>query len=518
MARRSWPRISLRFLFFLTTTIAIGVTFYLRQSRINAVVDDLIAIGAKVQYHDAMIPGTENWFGGFFADAEAIDLSHTIVENGDLRLIQNLARLQRLYLARTRISDKGIAAISRIESLRRLAIWGNSKVGDGSLNSLLKLKNLEVLDVHETRISPRSMRQLADMPSLKHLIFSADLTSGESTWLSGDDIQRLTRLRSTPVRDFYCREVTDKHLARMKLLDASRLSRMIIRDSTISGTGLQHLRDMKLRNLSIQSTPIEDQDLALIPWNDIDHFDFSNTNLTLLGIAEQLGEQCASLYLSNEMFSFYRKSGYHAPNRFVRFYATDMRVDAEALRKLSKLRSLSFSRHHYPSILRTLVELNPSVDLTIFLPDKLDDEDRFWPAIAQMDQLQGLILTNPPPDMRFTSNHQIRQLILKGKGVETGDQAMREIAKLEKLRFLWMVNERPLRSEVRHLVQLTNLRTLRIEGITDAGLSYVPQLSIGYLDINTSRFMTNKGYRYLEIQPFRVEIDDFNLFRGRGVQ
>ena len=115
--------------------------------------------------------------------------------------------------------------------------------------------------------------------------------------------------------------------------------------------------------------------------------------------------------------------------------------------------------------------------------------------------------------MRFTPKHQIGQLILKGKGVEIDDEAMQEIAKLEQLRFLWLDNEEPIGRQVQHLKNL-NLRTLRINGITDDGLSQVPDLNVGHLDINSTKHFTEKGFEYIKGRRLRVEVGN-RIISGR---
>lgn len=73
-----------------------------------------------------------------------------------------------LDLARTSISDAGIAALSRCRELRRLVL-ANTAVGDAALPHLTALPKLESLNLYGTRVTDAGLAHLAPLASLRRL-------------------------------------------------------------------------------------------------------------------------------------------------------------------------------------------------------------------------------------------------------------------------------------------------------------------------------------------------------------
>jgi len=211
----------------------------------------------------------------------------------------------------------------------------------------MKLKNLEVLDVHDTHISASSLPRLLDLPSLKHLLFTAPFASDEEKWLDEDDIEALTRIKATLVGDCYAYGLSDRGLARLRSFDTSRMSRLILRDCEVSGQGLQQLQGTSLWELGLQRCSIDDEGLKSLPWSDVQRVSISCDRVTLRGIAECIGQECISLDVSTKLFQIYREAGFHPKDLRVLFFPKDAHIDVATLDSLTGLERLSVGRRSY---------------------------------------------------------------------------------------------------------------------------------------------------------------------------
>ncbi len=485
---------------------AVGTAVYVRQTRIHAIVSALSSKGGKVQYHRAIVPGLNQITGNFFADPKSVNLHDVDVTDEDVRALRRLSRVENLYLPGTIVDRVDLETISEMKALRRLALWRNGNITDRCIDSLLKLEHLEVLDIHDTRVSPSEVPRLLELPALKHLIFSTDFYGDASRWLTQEGIDQLVRIRSTPVGHLFCRELTDEGMAKLKLLDTTRLTSLTIRDSKITGAGLQELRGVRTKRLDIQGIPLSDEDVQQIPWDEINHCVLGGTRATLAGLAECLGDRCQAIDLTaGDLITLHSSEHVRASATLARFFPSERTVSLDALQKLKQLKTLTFAQGQYPGLLYVLKQLNPRIKLHAFLPESAGPE--FWTAIRQMDQLTGLTVRAAPPGIQFSEKHQLGTLTITfQEGAPMTDEFFRQISKLEQLRFLWLKRHAPIGAEVRHLSRLNNLRTLRVDGMTDDGLRYARDLHVEYLDINDGRHLTEKGLRHLEGRSFRFEL------------
>ena len=73
-----------------------------------------------------------------------------------------IANLGALELHHTKITDDGLAAISRLSRLRRLRLSG-TKIGDAGIRQLRGLSQLNDLDLVHTRVTDMGLRDVADL-------------------------------------------------------------------------------------------------------------------------------------------------------------------------------------------------------------------------------------------------------------------------------------------------------------------------------------------------------------------
>ncbi|MDE0819516.1 MAG: hypothetical protein OSA95_00235 [Opitutales bacterium] len=96
------------------------------------------------------------------------DMASEINDEG-LRAIARIgAQVVWLNLAKTRISDKGLAVLSKFPELRRLHL-DRTQITDVGLAEVAKLTKLEYLNLYSTKITDAGLRQLAAIPTIQKI-------------------------------------------------------------------------------------------------------------------------------------------------------------------------------------------------------------------------------------------------------------------------------------------------------------------------------------------------------------
>lgn len=106
---------------------------------------------------------------------------------GQLVADGGLRQVERLSLARTRITDVALADCSRLERLKVLFLTGAGVTGAG-LTSFRSHTALETLDLSDTRVGDAAVEPLAEIKPLKQVILV-------NTPMSQGAIERLKALR-----------------------------------------------------------------------------------------------------------------------------------------------------------------------------------------------------------------------------------------------------------------------------------------------------------------------------------
>ena len=81
-------------------------------------------------------------------DCITVDAKHARLQDDDLAQLRKMPRLERLYLARSPITDKGLEHLVGLQHLERLSLWGTD-VTDEGMRSVAELSALKVLDIHQ---------------------------------------------------------------------------------------------------------------------------------------------------------------------------------------------------------------------------------------------------------------------------------------------------------------------------------------------------------------------------------
>jgi hypothetical protein len=75
-------------------------------------------------------------------------------------------QIQWVDLARTQVSDAGVAALGNMKNVTRLHLE-NTKIGDAALAHLAGLTNLEYINLYGTQVTDKGLATLAKLPNLK---------------------------------------------------------------------------------------------------------------------------------------------------------------------------------------------------------------------------------------------------------------------------------------------------------------------------------------------------------------
>ena len=78
-----------------------------------------------------------------------------------------MKNLHTLDLRATRVTGKGIAALSGLPRLRHLKLWKARGIDDAAVPVFLRMENLEVLELPETSITAQGLAQLSGEAGLE---------------------------------------------------------------------------------------------------------------------------------------------------------------------------------------------------------------------------------------------------------------------------------------------------------------------------------------------------------------
>ena len=121
--------------------------------------------------------GKLQWGEGKYAkNVISIDLSNTVVTDGDLRHLLNFKELQHLDVRLTNVGDGGTQYIGFLKKLRTLNMF-RTGLTDAGLARLKKLDDLETLLIGGTKVTDEGMKNVENFSKLKKLsVFRTDVS------------------------------------------------------------------------------------------------------------------------------------------------------------------------------------------------------------------------------------------------------------------------------------------------------------------------------------------------------
>jgi hypothetical protein len=252
---RRWLRFSLRTLLVLVTLACIWLGMVVnRAEQQRRTVAAFRALGNRVEYDTPYTnPRGEpsnwrwlrSWLGNdYFDSAYYVGLSHG-VDDELLHRVRCLRGVRRLDVMGPKVTDEGMAAISRVSTLETLAVHAQ-EVTDEGVRHLSRMRKLRGLFLWAPKVTDRGAKSLAKLEDLDGLSLH-DTQVTDDGLMSLCSLTNLSKLRVTQqTRSLKRRQITDKgvyHVSRFtKLTDLSLDGNRITDQGLMQLASLQNLR------------------------------------------------------------------------------------------------------------------------------------------------------------------------------------------------------------------------------------------------------------------------------------
>jgi hypothetical protein len=201
----------------------------------------------------------------------------TNITDAGLAALKFVPRLQRLLLLFTRTSNDGLAPVGQLKELKLLDLRGCSRIGDEGLAHLKDLTKLVDLKVESYSVSDAGMKSLSGMTSLRALWL-------KDCGIDDEGMPALEGLKQLASLNLSRTTVGDAGLASLKDMP---LKTLLLRDTAVTGTGLDHLSAAKstLSVLDLSETLIGNDGIShIVPFTTIKVLDLWNGSLDDEGV------------------------------------------------------------------------------------------------------------------------------------------------------------------------------------------------------------------------------------------
>ena len=200
-------------------------------------------------------------------DCIAVHGEYSQIVDKDMPNLRHMPRLERLYLAGTKVTDEGLRHVEGLEYLRRLSLW-DTRITDEGLRPVGRLRALEALDIHQVAStfvlgsrawgdklalahSPRNSRGKLTTKCLTHLIDTPELRELFFSFPVDDEaLLHLGRCRHLRLKTLMLQGVTEVGMSQLPTFPD--LEKLVILQADVGEDGVAHLAALpKLRWLSM---------------------------------------------------------------------------------------------------------------------------------------------------------------------------------------------------------------------------------------------------------------------------
>ena len=190
---KRWFQFSLRTLLVLVTTgcvaggwwinrafqqrAAVRRFYELTAKRPDSHGDSLVTMGyryqGKDQYYKPIIPQWLHWLRDMigeecFGEVTGVQILDTPATNDDLKHLAVLPCVERVWLARTKVTDEGMPRLLACPKLKFIGL-DDLPITDAGIEHLVVLQDLESMSLSGTKITDAGLAHLAKLPKLKEL-------------------------------------------------------------------------------------------------------------------------------------------------------------------------------------------------------------------------------------------------------------------------------------------------------------------------------------------------------------
>jgi HEAT repeat protein len=202
--------------------------------------------------------------------AVAVEFWEEMASDDDLAPLEDLPQLERVSLAKTGVTDEGLAHLAALRQLQSLSLADDHEITDEGLAHLKGSTQLRSLDLSRTRVNGEGFKSLEGMSRLRRLKL-------DQTRVTDIGLKHLRGLTNLQTLDLTMTHVTDAGLAyvgEMRGLESLNLFATSITDAGLAHlTGLTRLKNLTLRTGEITEAGVKALRQAL-PGTTIDD-DFS---------------------------------------------------------------------------------------------------------------------------------------------------------------------------------------------------------------------------------------------------
>ncbi len=234
-----------------------------------------------------------------------LSMERSPIGNDGLAQIQELTRLEKLYLGQSKVTGEGLRYIRKLENISNLSLRG-LKVANSDLENLSKLDKLETLGLDDTQISDAGLVHLGKLPKLQFL------------WLNRT-------------------KVTDQGLEALQ--PCQSLTKLYLSGTKVGGPGLAKLKILpKLNYLSLQGVTLSDADLVhLSEVTQLETLGLDDTQLTDAGLEPLKNlKQLKVLWVSNTALTDDGLSKLDGLPALKRIYAKGTHLTPTAIREFEE--------------------------------------------------------------------------------------------------------------------------------------------------------------------------------------
>jgi len=355
---------------------------YRKRLRVqNRALPQLTKLKAEVDVQPAgpewlrALPGGEDLF-----KVVGVNLEHHRLKDEDLECLEHLPYLERLYLAATPVSNKGLAHVAACKRLKRLSLW-RTRITDLGMDYLRNLEDLELLDIQETKVTEAALAHLKHLPRLKKL--------KQTIELSDEGIELLARFPHRPVTSVHARRITAQGM--WALTAFGRLEALSISDSQLTPKAAEYFKHLRsLKHLSVIRTKWTDEalaHLATLPRLESVFGTIECSGVSFRAFARAWGKRLTELMINGEYVDG-TGSNIHVSLRIGKGDA-----DLDGLRHFENLSKLNLAGEQYGD--DTLVHLAGCPRLeTLCLNYCSSLDDRAMVYIAKLKHLREVALRN----------------------------------------------------------------------------------------------------------------------------
>jgi hypothetical protein len=200
------------------------------------------------------------------------------IGDGFIKSLSNSARLEKLVLGDTDLTERGLGALRRLMKLRVLSIT-DPDLGDEALAAMPQMPALEFLQIDSWRVTDAGLANLIRYPSLAKVYLSNTTISDaglehlaelpvlralnlEGTRVRGPGLRHIAPL----VKDWLSLKRTEIDDAALRELQcAEGLLSLDLEQTAVTDAGLVHLYDLpRLTQISLEGTQVTDRGIAAL--------------------------------------------------------------------------------------------------------------------------------------------------------------------------------------------------------------------------------------------------------------